>query len=137
MYVEPLSKAECESMRSTHGILGCHYDGSDYWVGAVKQCGHVNKMATKQDLADLANYLYNVDNIGATDSTGTDLSLASDKATALGFKLQMGYFAAWSNDNTGTWTCNYRVYSDFGSFWYASEPRYKVNSNHQVFCLAK
>ena len=55
----PATKAECEAMKSTHGVLGCYYDGSDYWAGAVKQCGHASKLPSKTELEAIADYVYN------------------------------------------------------------------------------
>ena len=68
----PISMAECEAEKSKLGIeeccsieeVGSHlpddcaYGVSDYWGGAVKQCGGVSKMATQDQLLELASQLY-------------------------------------------------------------------------------
>ena len=42
---EPLSKSECEELKDELGIQQC-YEDNDYWAGAVKECGGVDKMPT-------------------------------------------------------------------------------------------
>ena len=52
-----IEKSKCESIKSTHGIQGCFY-ATDYWAGAVKQCGGVSKMPTLEQLREIADYIY-------------------------------------------------------------------------------
>jgi len=94
-----VSKAECEQLKASgYGIKNCYSD-NDYWAGAVKQCGHINKMAGFSDLANIANYVYNTSSIGDRDSA-YPLTLDQKKAADLGIKT-------WSNiwinvDNSGS-----------------------------------
>ena len=47
------------------GIKNCYFE-NDYWAGAVKQCGGVTKMPTMEQLAQLAEQLYEgAEGIGA------------------------------------------------------------------------
>ncbi|MBQ8169074.1 type II secretion system protein, partial [bacterium] len=75
---------------SEYGIKGCIHDdnGPDYWAGAVKSCGGIDKMATSEDLAKLASYLYNTD-VGSDESLGGlyggSVTLDTEKAASLGF----------------------------------------------------
>ena len=90
----PVTKAECEAMKSTHGITECSLD-SDYWAGAVKLCGHVNKMATMADLGKIAAYVYNVDSIGAKEDVN---NLTFDPAKAAELGLPSSDFFLWSDE---------------------------------------
>ena len=60
---KPLTYDECMAKKDDLGIKKCCSVGlcnnTDYWAGAVKQCGGVSKMPTPDDLAKLANQLYN------------------------------------------------------------------------------
>ena len=53
---EPVTRAECGSMKSTFGIQGCYYD-KDYWAGAVKQCGNVNNLPKLTQLKVIVDYI--------------------------------------------------------------------------------
>ena len=78
----PISKAECEANKGSWGIENCPVD-NDYWAGAVKACGHVSKLTSMADLAQIANYLYNVDSIG--ENTNLEgLTFDKEKGKELG-----------------------------------------------------
>ena len=100
----PVSRSECTKMISTHGIKACNYY-SDYWAGAVKQCGGVSKMASAQDLAKIANYVYNTNNV-ASSGTTSKLKFDSVRASQLGFPSPTFY--VWTNaegsaSSSGRW----------------------------------
>jgi hypothetical protein len=91
----PLTKAECEAQKGDLGISECYYN-SDYWAGAVAQCGGVNNMPTMADLASIASAIYDGNpSIGATE-TKSDLTYISGTATALG--LPEPAFWLWSGE---------------------------------------
>jgi hypothetical protein len=82
----PLSYEQCEAQKGDLGIKECYYD-KDYWAGAVAQCGGVNNLPTREDLAAIAKLMYGgVIHGGATYTSGT--------ATALG--LPEPWFGLWS-----------------------------------------
>ena len=90
----PLTLAECESEKDKLGIEICSYH-SDYWVGAVKQCGGVSKMPTRYDLIELAKVLYNTSSISLSYSTN-NLTLDTSKASSMGFTSSSFY--VWSGE---------------------------------------
>ena len=45
---KPISLSECEKIKSKYGIPVCTVDG-DYWVGAVVECGGVDKLPRATD----------------------------------------------------------------------------------------
>ena len=102
----PLTKAQCEAEKDKLGIKTCcsnYYctNGNDYWAGAVKQCGGVSKMPTRDDLTELAKVLYNTSNISSSYST-ENLTLDTSKASSMGFTGTSFY--VWSGkelDNHG------------------------------------
>lgn len=53
----PLSKVDCEAEKSKLGIKNCYSD-TDYFAGAVKQCGGVSYLPTRQDTANIAQLIY-------------------------------------------------------------------------------
>ena len=94
---KPLTKAECEAEKGNLGIKECYRD-TDYWAGAVKQCGGVSKMPTMDDLGKLASQLYEGNpSIGAYQSKNA-LQWDWDAATALGFTSFNFYL--WSGEES-------------------------------------
>ena len=53
----PITKTECEKLKSSLGIKQCYYD-KDYWSGAVKECGGVTKMPSMAQLGKIAQEMY-------------------------------------------------------------------------------
>ena len=97
----PLTKAECEEIADQgYGNLKayCHYDGNDYWAGAVKACGGVQNMPTMEQLGQLATYLYNYDGtIGDQQDISSGISLDTTKASQfLSASPYSTYFYVWS-----------------------------------------
>ena len=92
----PMTRAECEQAveEGKLGITEC-YLNKDYWTGAVKACGGVQNMPTKDQLAQLANYLYNTDSVSSSGITykGLDTEKASQFISA---SPASNYFYVWS-----------------------------------------
>ena len=123
-----LTKAECEAEKGNLGIKECYRD-TDYWAGAVKQCGGVSKMPTMDDLGKLASQLYKGNpSIGAKEHKD-GLQWDQDAATALGFTSPNFYF--WSGEEYDSLSAYDRnFYSDRSRYHYA----YRYDSN-QAVCL--
>ena len=71
---EYMTYSECYSDRDLWGIkYRCSYnlaqgDGTkDYWAGAVKKCGGVDKMPTLAQIARIADYIYGTSGAGSND----------------------------------------------------------------------
>ena len=125
---EPLSYEEC-SQHPEWGIscIG-HYD--DYFGGAVKKCGGLDKLPTEEQLAELASYLYNT-NISVGQNIG-HLTLDTDKVAQLGFSQDTnGQFSFFSN-NVGTGYSVKRYYSMDGTFYGYG---YRNVANQQTICV--
>ena len=118
----PVTKVECEKMIPTHGIQTCKSD-SDFWAGAVKTCGGVKKMATQEQLAEIANYVYNTDII-KTKGTTTGLTFDKPKATELG--LPEPTFQLWSNKEVGESYAFYQRFNSDGTTWYNGQGNYSL-----------
>ena len=89
-----VSKEECESMMASHGIQACSY-ASDYWAGAVKACGGVDKLPTEKQLDDFSDYIYNT--TGVSGAYTPNLSWDLDRVAALGFDIsKYNAFILWS-----------------------------------------
>ena len=118
----PITKAECESLKDDLGIKNCKYN-SDYWAGAVKQCGGVSKMPSASQLTQIANYIYRTN----------DNTLDTDKATSLGFTLDSSNsFYAWTGEE------NTEEYS-YGRYFYSTNSTWnqtlRYSSIPQAVCL--
>ena len=82
---EPLSKSECEKVKDELGIQKCFTD-NDYWAGAVKQCGGVDKIISDSHKLALAYTLYDDVKVFTGSSGYTSIQgLKPDKAASFGF----------------------------------------------------
>ena len=131
---KPLTYDECMAQKDNLGIKVCcptdRCRDTDYWAGAVKQCGGVSKMPTMDDLGKLASQLYKGNpSIGAYRDY--DGQWDQDAATALGFTSP--YIELWSGEEDGSSFAYYRfcnpTYSGFSSY-------YRSLSNNQAVCIA-
>ncbi len=108
----PLTKAQCEAEKDKLGIKGC-YEESDYWAGAVKQCGGVSKMPTMADLGKLATELYKEHpSVGAQQDV-RNLTLDTSKASSMGFTGDP--FSVWSGDESSSSHAFSRYFSSSGT----------------------
>ena len=134
---EPISKEECDSLKSSLGIQECIYGGNDYWAGAVKACGGINKMPTGTQLAEIANYVYDVTDIGVT-SYKENLTMNANKAASLGFKLNSyNEFYVWSgeeiSDDENPPYAYFRAFYSTSSGWFDYG---RSNDNLYAVCLS-
>lgn len=126
---KPVTKAECEQMRKDGMVSYCYYK-SDYWAGAVKQCGGKENMPTASDLAKIASAIYEGNpSIGATQYI-SGLTYKSGTATSLG--LPEPSFYLWSGREGGSGLASYRDFSPTGSGW---NSYYRYASYIQAVCL--
>ncbi|MCI5888745.1 MAG: type II secretion system GspH family protein [Brachyspira sp.] len=132
---KPLTKAECEQAvaEGKLGIKECHYY-TDYWAGAVKQCGGVSKMPTLAQLAELASQMY-VGNpsIGAKEyKYDIQYNPNSPVSKALGLTP---YFSFWSGEEkTSFFAYGWSFYTT-SSGWAPNEHR--NGSYGQAVCLGE
>ena len=111
----PLTRAECNELKSELGINGCYYN-NDYWAGAVKQCRGVSKMPTMAQLGELASQLY-VGNpsIGAKEyKRGIQFDSNSSTAKALGLTP---FFYLWSGEANSSEDAYARLFNTTLSKW--------------------
>ena len=131
---KPLTAQECNEQKDKLGIKYCRTDDSDYWGGAVKQCGGVSKMPTMAQLAELASQLY-VGNptIGAKqDKYDIQYDPNSPVSKSLGLTPD---FYLWSGEETST---NGRAYSRNFYTTDSGKRTYSRNySNQQAVCLGE
>ena len=117
-----------------YGINYClspSYGSNDYWAGAVKACGGVSKMPTLNQLAELANYAYDRNDIGAkTDKE--NISRKDAKLASLGFTFpQDAEYYIWSGQEYSTYRSFVRGFSPTKTIWAYS--RYK--GMHYAICI--
>ena len=125
----PITKAECIENKNKLDIKECPPD-TDYWAGAVKQCGGVSKLASLEQLAQIANYVYNTNGIGVDDAV-SNLSLDSDKASELGISSEISF---WSSYEPGG---NYSYYRAFSKNSTSRQIRHSIrySPSLQAFCV--
>lgn len=125
----PITKAECEELKSTLGIKNCNYD-SDYWAGAVKACGGVNKLPTMAQLAAIANYVYGTTGVGAqTKKTG--LTYLKDNLATLGLPTGKAFYL-WSSSEVSKSNANTRHFNPTITDW-SNDSR--SDSSKRAVCL--
>ena len=128
---KPLTKAECEAEKGNLGIKKCEYD-TDYWAGAVKQCGGGSKMPTMDDLAKLASQLYKGNPTIGAYQDAEHLQWDQDAATALGFTSPNFYL--WSGEEYDSDLAYSRGFSSTYSHYYHYNRNY---SSRQAVCLGE
>ena len=125
----PVTKEECNQMKTEgYGITSCNFE-TDYWAGAVKMCGGVSKMASMAQLAEIASYVYNTNDIGAKQNV-TDVTFDSIKAAELG--LPSAGFYIWSSDESSGSFALRRVFS---ANYTSSLDTYRKTANQLAVCL--
>ena len=127
---KPLTKPECEAEKGKLGIKECNSD-TDYWAGAVKQCGGVSKMPTADDLAKLASQLYKGNpSIGAEQ--GYDGQWNRGAAKSLGFTSSGSWI--WSGKERNSRYAYNRYFGPAFSIWGSS---CRHLTNFQAVCIGE
>ena len=132
---KPLTYDECMAQKDNLGIKQCcptYWCGNtDYWAGAVKQCGGVSKMPTTDDLGKLASQLYKGNpSIGAKQNYNGQWD--QDAATALGFTSPD--FFLWSGEENDDYLAYKRYFYFTYSSWHYDNRSY---SPVQAVCLGE
>ena len=127
----PISRAECEELKGELGIKGCYWS-SDYWAGAVKQCGGVSKMPTMADLAKLATEIYKEHpSIGVYQDIISGLTVdTSTKASSIAF---INFI--WSGEEYGSRyrDASTRTFGGGNTYW---STHFRHYSYGQAVCVA-
>lgn len=131
-----LSYEDCEARKDELGITHCRAEHPDRWAGAVAACGGLKYMPSPEQLTDLANYLYNVNNI-KPNANNSNLTLDYDKVAKLGINIKSGgYFHLWTNEEMDGTTC--LGTSCTRSFWadsYTSRAGHHGNTDRRFVCV--
>ena len=133
---KPLAYDECMAQKDNLGIKQCcptsWCGNTDYWAGAVKQCGGVSKMPTMDDIGKLASQLYKGNpSIGAKEYK-TGIQWDQDAATSLGF-TSSGFYL-WSGEESNS---NYAYERSFVSTYSYMNNGTRVWSHTQAVCLGE
>ena len=133
---KPLTYDECMAQKDNLGIKECcstsDCNKTDYWAGAVKQCGGVSKMPTMDDLGKLASQLYKGNPTINAYRDYSGLQWDQDAATALGF-TSSGFHLLSGEEYDGYGAYN-RGFSSTGSYYGYGNRWY---SNIQAVCLGE
>ena len=138
------SDPEDLAIMSQYGINNClrrpfHIGVEDYWAGAVIACGGVDKLPSRAQLAELANWLYDTDSIGVDTDSGDVLQINQTKAAIFGLDFSREYesLALWSGEeDTDNGESAYgRWYSDVGTYWTGDPRNGPFSPIPQVLCL--
>ena len=130
---------DCEDLKDELGIKKCcsrgeyFCNGIDYWGGAVRTCGGVDKMPTLKQLALIADYFYHTSGIGDKEniSESAGLTLDYERVAEYGITPTGGTpdartFTLWSGEeigNIGTYAGSRYFYSD-SSGYYSNDRNY-------------
>ncbi len=122
----PVNIEECQQLITEgYGIAACRYVNNDYWAGAVKACGGVDKMANMSQIAQIADYIYGK-NIGAYDEA-YNLTFDPAKATELG--LPSPNFHLLSSEETNN---SYDAHSRLFARDYSSRAGFDRSNNFNL-----
>lgn len=111
----PMTRAECYAQKDDLGIKECFHD-SDYWAGAVKQCGGVGNLPTLSDLAKIASAIYKGNpTVGATEDVYYKFTYESGIATSLG--LPEPTFSLWASEEASNTHAYNRYYSRSSTYY--------------------
>ena len=128
---DPISKAECEAIKGNLGIKACYYD-DDYWAGAVKQCGGVDKLASPEEVALVAQYIYGSNAIGPKEEVDGGITLDPLKVASLGLPTGNVSLSIGSNDEHDEYSVSFTRYFSTSFTWINSGPRTVTTS---MFCV--
>lgn len=126
---KPVTKAECEQMKADGMVNGCQFN-TDYWAGAVKQCGGKSNMPTAADLAKIASAIY--EGNPSISATGRTDNLIYKPGTATSLGLPEPSFYLWSGEEGVGGAAYNRGFTPTDSLWYRSD---RSNRNTQAVCL--
>ena len=118
----PVSFDECNKMKKSgkFGIKACTYD-PEGWAGAVKECGHVDKLASPEHLEKLAQYLF--------DGSGTNSVQKNELPEP--FKELKNDFIVWSNvSGDGTALKDAKTYTYYDKW---KRPLNQPGVHHRVY----
>ncbi len=126
----PDNITEAGSYAKSLGIRECYWD-YDYWAGAVKQCGGVDKMPTASDLAKIASLLYEGNpTIGATSNV--EHLHYNGKASHYGFPETYFYFV--SGEETDGCNAYGRLIDSWETGWVNG---WRTNTNKIGLCVVE
>lgn len=115
---------EAGSYAKSLGISTCRYE-NDYWAGAVKTCGGTDKLPTQAQLTEIANYVYNTNNI-TSDGTTENLTLDTEKVLSLGYKLTSSKsFNVWAGKEAAGHLAYLRYFNATKSYWHYGNRGYE------------
>ena len=89
----PITYAECLELKDSLNINQCceRCNDKDYWAGAVKACGGLNKMLSTPQAVQIVEYIYDdvvkQDNDEGFNPHGYSGKLNDEKAASIGFNL--------------------------------------------------
>ena len=116
-------------MKADGMVENCQ-SNTDYWAGAVKQCGGKGNMPTMADLGKIASAIYE-----GNPSIGSKLNISGltyKPGTATSHGLPEPSFYLWSGEEGSSGTAHYRNFNPTYSYWYGIDRDY---SNIQAVCL--
>ena len=90
----PITKAECEEIKDDLGIKYCS-SNSDYWAGAIKDCGGLSKVPTQGQLSELVKYMQR-DNNFVENAKALGFATNSNKALSIWSKSEYNASNAYS-----------------------------------------
>ncbi len=123
----PVTKAQCETMKANGaGIEQCRYE-TDYWAGAVQQCGEkTSNMPTQASLQKFRTHIMNgnqfdtaiLEDIGINITHGEIFRIWSNEEVNI-FFMGMNAYGYEYSENMSNWGNEYKyVQRDTSSYYY-------------------
>ena len=103
MNVDILWSKFLTELKNDLGISTCNTQDKDYWGGVVKTCGGKQYVPSKNQMIEIAKYLYNTDDIVSNNRT-ENLTVDPERAAQLGLTdlLNGQTIEIWINREAGS-----------------------------------
>ena len=123
----PLNKEICEEYQDELGIQECFYE-DDYWAGAVRHCGGIDKMPSAKDLAQLAQVIY--DKNQRIDIKEETTKLVYSDGNSINYLMKELPVNLWSQEENSKSSTFIRGYNKTETNW-----RYIGRNTPDVFAI--
>ena len=125
-YAGALSIAECEAVKDDLGIDSCPVE-NDNWAAAVKACGGTANLLTKEQIAKIADYVYNTSGLPIPGDVA-DLQREDKKLSELGFSFEI-----LVDDAVSLWGSDTGIVSSSGDIEGAIHAAFGPTSSHGCY----
>jgi len=131
----PLTYDQCMAEKDKLGIKACcsksFCNDTDYWAGAVKECGGVWNLPTEEQILFLGQYIYNDPSITTRGKNGLTRDNSHISSNLSGLSSSWNYL--WSSYENSAYKSKLRGF--YPTHIESSYPSPRTTSYIRVFCI--